>query len=299
MKPEVSKRKQIAGLLFGLAAGLAFAVFAWGVDAFLLARAHGTFAWVKFIPGLLICLLVGSLVGWLSVLIQRVWISLLLWIGQALLFAHLLMWLPLKVTPAIIRLFNPALGDFLKYPYYPELKQNLWVAFAILAFASLIIAVLENVLIEQAISSSGNYAVLVPITVALLAFGLVGGTGDSVLNRHLREPLVKVDKLVQFALDNQGKEISPDVAHDMRIAALNPVIELVTDQRKVILSNFDQYLGQVDVLVDFDGEWVKCTTIYSQVTNCTRLFEKPWIRFSNVLKLALTRNIDLSHQPHG
>ena len=299
MKPEVSKRKQIAGLLFGLAAGLAFAVFAWGVDAFLLASAHGTFAWVKFVPGLLICVVVGSLVGWLSVILQRVWISLILWTGQALLFAHLLMWLPLKVAPVIIRLFNPALGDFLKYPYYPELKQNLWVAFAILAFASIIIAVLENVLIEQAISSSGSYAIIVPITVSLLAFSLVGGTGDSVLNRHLREPLLKVDKLVQFAMDNQGKEISPDVAHNMRISALNPVKELVTDQRKVILSNFDQYLGQVDVLVDFDGEWVKCTTIYSQVTNCTRLFEKPWIRFSNVLKLALPLTINLNQHRNG
>lgn len=286
MKPEVSKRKQVAGLLFGLAAGLAFAVFAWGVDAFLLASAHGTFAWVKFIPGLLICLLCGGLVGWLSALLQSVWIALILWIGQALLFAHLLMWLPLKVAPVIIRLFNPALGDYLKYPYYPELKQNLWVAFAMLAFASIIIAVLENVLVDQAIFSSGKYAVIVPITVSLLAFSLVGSSGDSVLNRHLREPLLKVDKLVQFSIDNQGKEISPDVAHTMRIAALNPVKELVTDRRSLILSNFDQYLGQVDVLVDFDGEWVKCTTIYSQVTNCARLFEKPWIRLSNIYKLA-------------
>jgi len=288
MKPEVSKKKQNAGLLFGLAAGLAFAVFAWGVDAFLLASAHGTYAWVKFVPGLLICLLCGGLVGWLTVLLQNVWISIVLWVGQALLFAHLLMWLPLKVAPLIIRLFNPALGDYLKYPYYPELQQNLWVAFAIIALASIIISLLENVLIDQAIFSSGIYAVIVPITVSLLAFSLVGGTGDSVLNRHLRDPLVKVDKLVQFSLDNQGKEISPEAAHNMRISALNPVKELVTDERKLILSNFDQYLGQVDILVDFDGNWVKCTTIYSQVTNCSRLFEKPWIRLSTILKLAVT-----------
>ena len=288
MKPEVSKRKQKAGLLFGLAAGLAFAVFAWGVDAFLLANAHGTFAWVKFVPGLLICLLCGGLVGWLTVLLQSVWISIVLWVGQALLFAHLLMWLPLKITPVIIRLFNPALGDYLKYPYYPELQQNLWVAFVIIALASIIISLLENVLIDQAIFSSGTYAVIVPITVSLLAFSLVGGTGDSVLNKHLRDPILKVDKLVQFALDNAGKEISPEAAHNMRISALNPVKELVTDQRKLILSNFDQYIGQVDVLVDFNGNWVKCTTIYSQVTNCTRLFEKPWIRLSNLLKLAVT-----------
>lgn len=299
MKAEVSKRKQFAGLLYGLAAGLAFAVFAWGVDAFLLARAHGIFTWVKFVPGLFICLVCGSLVGWLTVLSQRVWVGLILWLGQALLFSHLLLWLPLKVAPVIIRLFAPALGDYLKYPYYPELNQNLWFAFAILAIVSIIIAILENILIDQAIFSSGRYAIVVPITVAILAFSLVGGSGDSMLNRHLREPVLTVDKLVQFAYDNRGKEITPEAAHSMRISALNPVKELVTDQRTLILSNFDQYLGQVDVLVDFDGKWVKCITIYSQVTNCTRIFEKPWIRLSGMLKLVFLPKTNLNIIPIG
>jgi len=66
MKPAVSKRKQKAGLLYGLAAGLAFAIFTWGVDAFLLACAHGVFPWVNFVPGLVIGLVSSALVGWLT-----------------------------------------------------------------------------------------------------------------------------------------------------------------------------------------------------------------------------------------
>lgn len=294
MKPEVSKKKQVAGLLYGLAAGLAFAVFAWGVDAFLLARANGFFAWVKFLPGCLICLCTGALVGWLTVRLQNTLLAILLWIGQALLFAHLIIWLPLKIAPGLIRLFNPALGDYLKYPFYPELKQNLWVGFAIIAAVSIILAVLENVLIDQALFSSGTHAVAVPVVVALLAFSLVGSTADSLLNKHLREPVQIVDNLVDFAYENRENEVSSDLARKMHLNALKPVQDLITDQHRLILSNFDQYFGQVDVLVDFNGHWVKCITIYNQVTNCTSLFEKPWIRLSSRLKLAELLEIRLN-----
>ncbi len=286
MKPEMSKKKQVAGLWYGLAAGLAFAVFAWGVDAFLLASANNSFAWVKFIPGLFICLCSGTLVGWLTVRLQNTLLAILLWIGQALLFAHLIIWLPLKIAPVLIRLFDPALGDYLKYPFYPELKQNLWVGFAIIAAVSIIIAVLENILIDQALFSAGTHAVVVPVIVAMLAFSLVGSTGDSLLNKHLREPVLIVDKLVDFAYENRNNDISSDLARKMHLNALKPVEDLLTDHHRVILSNFDQYLGQVDVLVIFKGHWVKCITIYNQVTNCTPLFEKPWIRLSSRLKLA-------------
>jgi hypothetical protein len=56
MRSEVSHKKQVAGVLYGLAAGLAFAIFAWGLDALQLAAAHGAYYWVKFVPGLVICL---------------------------------------------------------------------------------------------------------------------------------------------------------------------------------------------------------------------------------------------------
>jgi len=65
MKTSVNDRKQLVGLLFGLTAGLAFSVFAWGVDGLVLAGAHGAYPWVKFIPGLIISLIGGGLVGWL------------------------------------------------------------------------------------------------------------------------------------------------------------------------------------------------------------------------------------------
>jgi hypothetical protein len=287
MKPELNRKKQIAGLLYGLAAGLSFAIFAWGIDALLLARAHGAFVWVRFLPGLLVCALSGALVGWLSMVVQKVWFTFLIWLTQALLFAHLILWLPLKVAPVLIKVFNPALGEFLKYPYYPELQQNLWIGFVFIAAVSIICALLEGILIDQSLFSSGKFTIIVPLVVAAMAFALIGKTSDSLLNKNLRDPIVSVDKVIEFTLENEGKEVPTEVARKMRLFALNQVEKAVTSQRKLILSNFDAVLGQVDVLVDFDGQWVKCPVIYNQVSSCSLVYVTPWIRLSNVFKLAL------------
>lgn len=286
MKPAVSKRKQVAGLLYGLAAGLAFAIFAWGVDAFLLARANGIFTWVRFVPGLLICLASGALVGWLTVRFERAWLSLLLWLLQALLFAHLVLWLPIKVAPRIISLFNPALGEFLKYPFHKELNQNLWIGFAIIAVVSLVCGLIQNILIDQALFSSGNFAIIVPLVICFLAFGLVGNSSDALLNKRFRESIQQVDKVIEFAIAHEGQEVPHEQARKMRLFALSQVQEVVTEERGLVLSNYDEMLGQVDVLVDFQGQWVKCPVIYNQVITCSRVFETPWIRLGTVLKVA-------------
>ena len=67
MNTETRRKKLVAGLFYGLAAGFAFALFTWGIDAYKLAQANGAFYWVRFVPGLLICLIAGALVGWLTV----------------------------------------------------------------------------------------------------------------------------------------------------------------------------------------------------------------------------------------
>lgn len=286
MKPEISRQKQIAGLLYGLAGGLSFAVFTWGIDGFLLARAHGAFPWVKFIPGLVICLISGGLVGWLTMVIRQMVVGLVLWVGLALLYSQMVMWLPIRVAPVLIKIFNESLGEYLKYPYYSVLNQNLWFGFAVIAIVAIINGLLEKILVEQALFTSGKYAIIVPLVVCALSFGLAGNTGDTLLNKNIREPILILDELIQFAQDNVDKEIPGNVARAMHMGALTPVKEYIVRDRKLVLSNFDQYMGQVDVLVDFEGKWVKCTTIYNQVTNCKPALELPWIRLSSTLKLA-------------
>jgi hypothetical protein len=275
MKTSVNIRKQLFGLLFGLSAGLAFAVFAWGVDGFLLARAHGAYPWVKFIPGLLISLAGGGLVGWLTVRLQNPIIRLFLWLLFAFLLSKLFLWIPIKVAPQFISWFDSYLGNYLNYPLYSDFNHMQWIGFVVIAIIAILCGLLENVLIEQALFSTGTFSMAIPLVISFVFFCLAGNTVDGFYNKQIRDPIIAVDDLLQFAVDNTGKEVSAEVSRAMHLSAINPIKELLPLERSLILSNYDQMLGQIDVLVKFNGHWVKCTTVYNQVTFCKLVFDEP------------------------
>ena len=79
--PEVVRSKRIYGMYYGAAAGLAFAAAAWGWDAYLLSRFHALYPWIKLIVGALASGLVGGLAGWLSARLDKVILSVLIWLG--------------------------------------------------------------------------------------------------------------------------------------------------------------------------------------------------------------------------
>lgn len=275
MKTSVNIRKQLFGLLFGLTAGLAFAVFAWGVDGFLLARAHGAYPWIKFLPGLLISLVGGGLVGWLTVRLQNPIIRLLLWLIFALLLSKLFLWIPIKAAPQIIGWFDSYLGNFLNYPLYSDFNDIQWIGFVVIALISVLCGLLENVLIEQALFSTASFSTAIPLVISFVFFCLAGTTIDGLYNKQIREPIIVVDELIQFAVENTGKEVSAETSRAMHLSAVNTIKELLPLERSLILSNYDQMLGQIDVLVKFNGHWVKCTTVYNQVTFCKLVFDQP------------------------
>lgn len=275
MKTSVNNRKQLVGLFFGLTAGLAFAIFAWGVDAFLLANANGAFPWVKFFPGFLISLAGGGLVGWLTIRLQNTFVRLLLWLLFAFLLSKLFLWIPIKVAPQIIGLFDGYLGNYLNYPIYKDFAHIQWIGFVVIALISVLCGLLENVLIEQALFTTGTFSVAVPLVVSFVFFCLAGNTTDGLYNKKIRQPIITVNELIQFAVENTGKEVSVETSRAMHLSAVNTIKELLPLDRRLILSNYDQMLGQIDILIKFDGYWVKCTTVYNQVTFCKLVFDEP------------------------
>ncbi len=275
MKTSVNNRKQLVGLLFGLTAGLAFAVFAWGVDGFALARANGAYPWIKFFPGLIISLIGGGLTGWLTVRMQSPIIRILIWLLLAFVFSKLVLWLPIKATPQMIGWFDSYLGNYLNYPLYKDFSHIQWVGFIVIALICLLCGLLENVLIDQALFSTGIFSVAVPLIVGFVFFCLAGSTIDGLYNKQVRAPIIAVDKLLQFAADNINTEVSAETSRAMHLAAVNTIKDLLPLERSLILSNYDQMLGQIDVLVKFNGSWVKCTTVYNQVTFCKLVFDEP------------------------
>lgn len=256
------------GLLFGIVAGLAFSMTAWGVDAFLLMQAHATFPLLKFVPGLLICVMAGALVGWLTIRIERIWVALLLWALLACLFVWLVMWLPLKFTPAFLRFFTPKITDLIYFPPIDNEIQFKIIGLIVIGFMCLVCGLMEIHLLDQAMLTTGTLSLITPLLISLALFTIAGNSADDLLNRLFREPVQIMDNLIQYAADNQGKEISPILARQKRLTVVKNLDGLITRPRTLTLIAFDRTLGQVDILIDFNGKWARCSVIYNQPTMC-------------------------------
>ena len=275
MNANVLRKKLRLGLVYGIVAGLAFACLAWGMDALLLVKANAAYSWVKVIPGLIICILAGGIVGWLTILIQRHLFSLLLWGMVAILYSWLVVWLPFSVTPRLVSLLDPSLAALLNYNVVLNVGQFRVISLIIISLAALICGLLEINLIDQAILSPYLSASVAALVVCVILFGLAGSATDQMINTSLREPVQAINTLLQFAQDNIGAEVSKETARSMHLSATRQLGELILLPRRLILIGFDENLLMVDVLVEFGRTKVKCSTIYSQPTDCTILPSNP------------------------
>lgn len=270
MNAQFSFKKQRMGWLYGTVAGLAFSIFAWGVDGLLLSFAHTAHPMLKFIPGMLICALAGGFVGWLTIRIERWWASLFLWASFACLLVWLTLWLPLKGLPAFLAYLEPKIADMLYFPTIVSEYQFKIVGLIVIGSICLICGLMEIHLIDQSLLSTAMISLVSPIIISMILFAVAGNSADEMLNRQFREPVQVMDRLIQYAEDSQGIDISPIVARQKRLTVVKSLNGLINRPRRLILIAFDRTMGQMDILVDFDGKWARCSVIYNQPAVCKR-----------------------------
>ena len=275
MSNNVHRKKIHLGLFYGIAAGLAFAIFAWGIDAVMLAIANGIYSWVKLIPGLILCVVVGGLAGWLTILINKHGFAILIWFLLAVLFSWFVVWLPFSGVPRIITLFDSSLSELIKFSSVQDIGQFRFVSLLIIGLVSVICGLLELNLVDQAILSPYLSGTVAPLLVCIILFGLAGSATDHMINTNLREPVQIINNLLQFAQDNVGVEVPKTKARQMHLSATNQLGTLIQKSRRLELISIDQNLVMMDVLVDFEGTKVKCSTIFSQPTDCIILTSNP------------------------
>jgi hypothetical protein len=275
LKTNISRKKLVLGLIYGLVAGLAFSLFAWGIDAWLLARANATYYWINLIPGMLLCMLAGGFIGWLTIYFNKHSLALLLWGLLAVFFAWLVVWLPLTNAPNLLKWLDPGLADWLNFSEVEYLSLYRLVGVVTIGLACIIGGLLEINLVEQAMLSAYGSSLGVALVVCATIFALVGSAADNLINVNLREPVQAVDKLIQFAADHAGQEVSKQEARKMHLSAARNIGDLLQSGRRLTLISYDESFGMVDILVDFEGRLVKCTAIYSQPTDCVPLEGTP------------------------
>ena len=272
---EVQRKKLRLGLIYGLVAGMAFALFSFGVDALLLARANAAFYWVKLTPGLIVCTLSAGLIGWLTIRIENHIISLLLWGLLAGLYSWLVVWLPFDGYAFIIKLINPSLAQWFDFSSLQDLAQIRLVSMVVIGLGAILCGLLEINLIHQSMVSPYKVATITPLIVSIILLSVVGSATDQMINVNLREPVQSIDRLLQFAAENVGVQVPRDVARKMHLSAANQLDTVIQKSRQLTLIGYDQNLGMMDILVNFEGALVKCSTIFAQPTDCIILTSNP------------------------
>jgi len=261
-------RKQAFGLSYGLAAGLAFSVALWGLDGYNLARAFAYFPWLKFITGAPLILIVSGLAGWLTSRFEKPLLGILLWTAATAAYAWLTILVPVVIAPAVMKFLDPALQPLLRYSFHANSSQLILVAFGWIIIAVFIAAVIQIPMLEQAAFSASLFGRISPHILCAILLFVSGTLADGLYNQPLRDPLISMNNTIQFALDHQEQEVDSKAARQMHLAALRPVEAYITAERRLVVSAFDPLLERVDVLINFEGRWAECSTIFNNPLNC-------------------------------
>ena len=268
MVSEFSRKRSNLSIRYGLFAGLFFSLAAWGMDALILARYHALLPFHKFLPALIICVTASMLAGYLTAKIESGMIGLIIWGGLAVLFTFLVINLPLKFSPWFLNRVHPEVSSILNFEELIGLGGYWFYCLFPIGIACLLCGLLENVLIDQSLASSSTIGNLLPLIVCIAIMTASGMSGDSLMTRQFREPIVIIDTLMQNGADYYNQEVDKFEAREMHLSIVRPLDDLVLQQRSLTLVDVDAYLSVMKALVDFNGEWAVCHLVYLQPTFC-------------------------------
>ena len=279
MESKFNTKKQFLGCLYGATAGLVFALAGWGIDAFLLAQSNVKHPLISFLPAMMILVSVGILIGWLSVKVDKSWLTLILWLGFGILCTWLITWLPVHGRGLVLKNIEPDLANLIKFPELDSLGQLWFFGLFVIALPSLIAGLMEGILVDQALGSSSKSGVLILLLASLFFFGVAGRAADHLVNEKFREATLVTDSLIQFGSENYGLEVDKTVARKIHLSALNEIGDMILRPYKITIIEYENTLGRIELLVDFDGEFAICTVFYAQPVRCrifiNKNFQKP------------------------
>lgn len=274
-RSDVLRAKRIYGIWFGTILGLLFAIFAWGMDAYQLSQMNSLHPWIKFVCGAVVCTIVGGLAGWFTAKFDKPLIALFIWILAALLFSWFTVLIPLQLAPRLLSIIEPNVQGLLHYKYYDEFAARIAVAFGWIVILVSIAGLLQLPLSEGAVFSTSVFGKLAPMLVSLALMGIAGTIIDGLNNELLRSPIDSLNASIQFYVDHVGQDVDPAESRKMHQGALRMIKEGITPQRQLTISGYDEFLTEVDVLVQFENVWAECQVFYNQPANCKQVGSIP------------------------
>ena len=270
---SVFQAKRANGLLFGIVSGLAVTAALWGLDGLALYRAHVFLFWLKLAAGGGVALALCSLVGWLAIWLDRPAVGAFLWALAGWGLAWLVVYLPYQGYSWVIEIMQ------ISFPVEISLATagvgaRLALVSGILVVTLAIVGTLEFHLVDNATQAAAPFSRWFSLCVCIPILLVGGGFADNLVNQGLREPLIALDSVIQFAIESQGKQVDSKLARERHLRAVDAVQELLSRPRKLILASCDDEVVMVNVLIDFKGTWATCSVINNQPGYCKLLNEE-------------------------
>jgi hypothetical protein len=270
-RPEIVQLKRKFGMLYGMTAGIAFAVASWGRDGFMLNASHAYLPWVMLITGLTFCAVIGGITGWLTARSESSLLGVVFWLISSIFFAWIMVTLPLQINPFIVSKLDPQLGALLNYEKGMEFVFRFGVSLAWVLPFTLIVGVTQLPITEPAVFSTSIFGKIAPLFFCIVVMSISGVITDTLINSHFRASIVSMDNAIQFVLDNKNNEnVDKVLAREVHARSLNTVEEYVQESRYLFVGSYDELLGEIHVLVKFGDQapWIDCNVLYSQPVSC-------------------------------
>lgn len=253
----------------GFLGALSYAVFAWGVDGYLLQQNNGSAPWLKLLicfPAVVLIFLAATRISTKS---NNLIVRSLIWMAVAIILSILVSFLTFQGSEIIIKAMYPDKAGMINYALPETISGRLFVIIVM----SIILFFIGGMLIDSAsealIKSSGIIGWVLPVIFCLAFFGGAGYVADANFNFQLRNQIMIANQQISEASQinsTQMTERQEKLIH--RFTKLNVSLD---GSRHLLVGSFDASFSQSEILIDFGETWARCTALNGLVGNCERI----------------------------
>jgi hypothetical protein len=195
-----------AGALYGLIFALGFAAIFWGLDAIALLQASAYLAWGKLLLGLIVCMPLAMLIGWLAAAMRWSALSIIIWIIGLALIALVAGHIPYDGLSWLAALNDPYPSGYPMYPFSLPAAGFTGISMVIGLVTGLLVGLVSLIVTERAWESSTSthrfsFRSVVVLGLCLPFTVIYGLLADYQINASIRDALVDTAAGINLAAD--------------------------------------------------------------------------------------------------
>jgi hypothetical protein len=268
------------GLLNGALLGLALAAGVWGAQAIALLPLPLTLKYHSLLLASALLVLICTLVGGLTVWVNRTAVTLLLWPATALLLALIIIIQPYHLRTLAVWLAD---GRFWGLPIYPFvfIGPFSWLLPLVALTAGLFILLFFSVLallqevrlwgIDQERGPNGRLTplawlrLLLPLPIAIL----VGYVTNTITPDNTWRAVPVVHRTIQIARSYEGDLFALGLAEGINYAAAGGIVDQLAGDYHLVLGELDAPSLMSIIAAEFtSGAWINCRLLDGQLNYC-------------------------------